>query len=73
MNKTPFQPTMVMWLNVMTACRKWGDVHLGRQAFEQAIRLDSTESAAYVCMANIYADAGMYENAKEIEGMIMTE
>ncbi|KAH7416131.1 hypothetical protein KP509_14G076900 [Ceratopteris richardii] len=73
MNKTPFQPTMVMWLNVMTACRKWGDVHLGRQAFEQAIRLDSTESAAYVCMANIYADAGMYENAKEIEWMIMTE
>eukprot|EP00250_Pteridium_aquilinum_P034829 c8177_g1_i1 orf=2-427(+) len=25
MKKTPFQPTIVMWLTVLTACRKWGN------------------------------------------------
>ena len=54
-------------LTLMGACRKWRNVKLGNWAFEQLVRLDETCSAAYVCMENIYASAGMQVEAHEIE------
>ena len=56
-----------LFLTVLGACRKWRNVRLGRWAFEQAIGLDERCSAAYVCMKNIYARAGMQMEADEVE------
>ncbi|KAI5066600.1 hypothetical protein GOP47_0019224 [Adiantum capillus-veneris] len=58
-----------VWSALLGACRKWGNVNLGRMAFEHAIQVDKREAAAYVCMANIYAAAGMHEDARKIEEM----
>ena len=35
--KTPFRPNLTMWCNVLDACRKWGNVVLGRAVFEHAM------------------------------------
>ncbi|KAH7294360.1 hypothetical protein KP509_28G068300 [Ceratopteris richardii] len=52
----PFQPSVLPWHVLLGACRKWGDVQLGQHAFENAILFDESAAAAYVCLANIYAD-----------------
>ncbi|KAI5083897.1 hypothetical protein GOP47_0000066 [Adiantum capillus-veneris] len=69
MAETPHFPTMEMWLAVLGACRKWGNVELGRQAFKHALLVDETEGAAYICMSNIYADAGMLDDARKVEAL----
>ncbi|KAH7436565.1 hypothetical protein KP509_05G026100 [Ceratopteris richardii] len=58
-----------VWSALLGSCRKWGDVDLGRWAFDHAIQVDGNDSAAYVCMANIYAAAGRQDDAENIELM----
>ena len=53
----PYHPTIGVWLSVLAACRKWGDIELGVQAFDNALMLDENDTALYVCMSNIYMDA----------------
>ena len=60
---------MMVWHSMLYACKNWGNVKLGRLAFEQAIQLDSNNLASYVLMVNIYVAAGMKEDAKRIEAM----
>ncbi|KAI5066524.1 hypothetical protein GOP47_0019148 [Adiantum capillus-veneris] len=58
-----------VWSALLGACRKWGNVKLGRFAFERAVQLDQYDAAAYVLMSNIYAAAGLQEEAENIECM----
>ena len=58
-----------IWLILLGACRKWGNVKLGKLAFDEITHLDNSLSTAYVVMANIYAAAGMHEDAANIEKM----
>eukprot|EP00250_Pteridium_aquilinum_P001745 c11961_g1_i1 orf=3-308(+) len=67
--KAPFHPNVIMWLTLLGACQKWGHVELAREAFEQVMLLDESEASAYICMSNIYADAGMHEDANKVEAM----
>jgi hypothetical protein len=65
----PFSDDPVIWLALLGACRKWGNVELGKLAFDQAIQLDGTCSAAYVIMINLFTLAGMQEDAEKAEAM----
>lgn len=47
---------IAMWCTFLSACRKCGDVELGRQAFEQALHSNEKDAAVYICIFNIYAD-----------------
>lgn len=58
----PIPPDEIGWTSLLTACRTYGNVELGRQCFDQVTRLDST-AAGYVLMSNIYAYAHLWENA----------
>lgn len=65
----PFQADAVVWESVLGACQKWKKVDLGKEAFQYAVKLDSNDAAAYVLMSNIYAGAGMWEEADSIQAM----
>ena len=65
----PSLECLSVWIAVLGGCRKWRYVKLGRLAFDQIMHLDNTCAAAYVLMANIYADAAMQEAVEEIEAM----
>ena len=52
-----------VWMALLGACRNWANVELGRFAFDQSMQLDETHDAAYVCMSNTYAAAGMRDEA----------
>jgi pentatricopeptide repeat protein len=60
---------IVPFLTMLAACRKWRNVSFGRWAFEHSVELDATCSAAYFCMEQIYATAGLQAEAERIEAL----
>ena len=54
---------------VLSACREWANVDLGKWAFESSMELDEKYAFPYVCMGNIYVVAGMQAEADEIEAL----
>jgi pentatricopeptide repeat protein len=58
-----------VWLALLGACRKWGNVKVGRLSFDRIVQLDRTCAAAYVLMSSIYLSAGMREDALKIEAL----
>eukprot|EP00250_Pteridium_aquilinum_P015263 c22481_g3_i1 orf=155-3055(+) len=65
----PLSPNLVVLCCMLDACWKWGNVELGRWAFERAMRLGGLDSSPFVLMSNIYSDAGMYDAAKSIDDL----
>lgn len=49
-------PDTSIWLTVLGACRKWGDVQLGKYVFHHAVESNEDNATTYVCMSNIYVD-----------------
>ena len=60
---------LAVWLALLSTCRKWGNVKLGRMAFYQAVELDRDCGTAYALMAEIFAAAGMQEDAEMVKSM----
>ena len=56
-----------LWWALLGACCKWVNVEVGRWAFEQSLKLNGNYASIYVCMRNIYAAAGMHEEANDVE------
>jgi pentatricopeptide repeat protein len=65
--KMPSSHYFLVWDALLGACQKWGNVMVGRFAFEQAVQLNPDNGAAYVLMSNIYVAAGLKEDAEMIE------
>jgi hypothetical protein len=60
----------IVWLALLNGCKKWGNVKLGRVAFERILQQrDINLAAAYSLMASIYRAAGRHCDMKEIEAM----
>lgn len=65
---THFACNLVGWTSLLTACRAHdGDVNLGKRCFDHAVSIDTGNAAVYVLMSNIYAHAGLQENAEKVE------
>lgn len=57
LSRMSMQPSLAMWLSLLGACRKHGNVQLGKHVFDHAVHLQPKQIAAYIVMSNIYADA----------------
>eukprot|EP00250_Pteridium_aquilinum_P031681 c44062_g1_i1 orf=1-576(+) len=60
----PHDPTVVSWTTLLGACKNQIDVERGERAAKQVLRLDSQNAEPYVALSNIYAAAGMGEEAQ---------
>ncbi|XP_042479250.1 pentatricopeptide repeat-containing protein At3g02330, mitochondrial-like isoform X1 [Macadamia integrifolia] len=67
----PFEPNAVIWSSLLGSCRLYGDVHLGREAANQLLKMDPYDAASYVALGNIYAEAGMWGEASEVRKMMI--
>jgi hypothetical protein len=65
----PFSTNLTIWHTLMASCQKWGNVMIGRLAFEHIRGIDDKDMGAYVCMYNMYVTAGMHADADKIEEM----
>lgn len=62
----PQDPTVVSWTTLLGACKNQVDVERGERAAKQLLRLDSHNAEPYVTLSNIYAAAGMGEEAQMV-------
>jgi pentatricopeptide repeat protein len=58
-----------VWLALLDACRKWGNVKLGKLSFDHVVRAHPSCPTAYVLMINIFAAAGMHEDVERVRFM----
>ena len=57
--RMPMYPDHVFWRAFLGACQNWGNMELGRIAFDHLIEFNEADSVSYIYMSNICADAEM--------------
>ncbi|KAG1365431.1 pentatricopeptide repeat-containing protein [Cocos nucifera] len=62
----PIEPAAVVWRSLLSACRVFGNVDLGRYAAEMSILKDPKQSGPYVLLSNIFASKGMWADADKV-------
>ncbi|XP_024528531.1 pentatricopeptide repeat-containing protein At3g24000, mitochondrial-like [Selaginella moellendorffii] len=65
----PFPPNEVTWTTLLSSARKWKNVGVGRMAFEALVKLDDTNSSAYILMSSIYASVGNWDEAARVRAL----
>ncbi|XP_024532480.1 pentatricopeptide repeat-containing protein At3g02330, mitochondrial-like [Selaginella moellendorffii] len=60
------KPSVTAWMAVLGAARKWGNVAIARDAFEEVVKVGGgdEDSAPYILMANTYASVGIKEESR---------
>ncbi|KAJ8421981.1 hypothetical protein Cgig2_007559 [Carnegiea gigantea] len=51
-----FEPDIVAWKTLLSACKTYGNVCIGKWAAENVLKTDPSNSSAYVLLCNIYAN-----------------
>ncbi|KAJ7536437.1 hypothetical protein O6H91_12G069700 [Diphasiastrum complanatum] len=65
-NELPFQPDSVVWRTLLGAAKNYGNVEVGRRAFDCVVKLEPESASAYVLLSNIYAAAGRMDEVAKI-------
>ncbi|KAJ0695271.1 putative tetratricopeptide-like helical domain superfamily [Helianthus annuus] len=71
-NSMPMKPDAVIWGSVLSSCRSYGDVKMGKWAYDNLLDLGVDESCGHVLLSNVYAAGGQFEMAIR-ERMLMKE
>ncbi|XP_072958959.1 pentatricopeptide repeat-containing protein At2g37310 [Typha angustifolia] len=65
-NKMPFEPNAKVWGALLNGAAVFGDVKLGRFAFDQLVEIEPESTGNYIVMANLYTKAGKWKEAKRV-------
>ncbi|XP_047086460.1 pentatricopeptide repeat-containing protein At2g37310-like [Lolium rigidum] len=69
-NKIPFEPNAKVWGALFSGAAAAGDVELGRFVFDRLFIIEPKNTGNYVVMANLYSNAGKWEEAEIIRSML---
>lgn len=69
LSRMPVRPDQSFWLCLLGVCRMHGNIALGKYAFEHAVHLHPMHPAPYVLMWNMYAHAGMWDSANQVNNL----
>ncbi|KAM0870711.1 hypothetical protein ACQ4PT_039844 [Festuca glaucescens] len=72
-SQMPMRPKAVVWGALLSASRIYDNVEFARIVFEQLVQVEPENPGNFVTMSNIYAKAGMAEDAKRVRMMIDSE
>ncbi|RLM93607.1 hypothetical protein C2845_PM08G23780 [Panicum miliaceum] len=64
------QPNAVIWSTLLSACRTLADVELAKLAAGKLLAIEPDNSSIYVLLSNIYADAGLWGDVREIRDLM---
>ncbi|KAK7308348.1 hypothetical protein VNO77_41950 [Canavalia gladiata] len=65
-NEMPMEPTPVVWVALLSACRIHSNVELGEFAANRLIELESGNDGSYTLLSNIYANARRWKDVARI-------
>ncbi|XP_058101832.1 pentatricopeptide repeat-containing protein At5g16860-like [Magnolia sinica] len=66
----PMEPSMVVWVALLSACRLHANVELGEYAARQLLELESENDGSYTLLSNIYANAGRWRDVARIRSLM---
>ncbi|KAJ4960884.1 hypothetical protein NE237_020794 [Protea cynaroides] len=69
-SEMPFEADAVIWRTLLSVCQIHRNVEVAEQAARSIVELDPQDSAAYVLLSNIYAEAGMWGEVSKIRKMM---
>lgn len=67
------EPNAVIWTTLLSACRAHADVELAKLAAGKLVVLEPNSSSIYVLLSNIYADAGLWGDVREIRDLMRSK
>eukprot|EP00249_Psilotum_nudum_P020396 c27682_g4_i1 orf=2-691(+) len=70
-HKMPFQPNTVTWMTLLGSCRVHGFIDQAKSTAEHVIQLDPEFAPAFVVLSNIYAKAGIWEDAEKVRKLML--
>lgn len=68
--RMPFEPNAAVWGSLLGACRIHSNPEIAERAARRLFELEPQCSGNYILLANIYASAGRWEEAKEVRGVM---
>lgn len=68
--KMPMEPDSVLWAALLGGCVIHGDVELGEVAAEKLVELEPSNTGNYVMLANLYAQAGHWNDLARTRQLI---
>ncbi|XP_022959003.1 pentatricopeptide repeat-containing protein At5g19020, mitochondrial [Cucurbita moschata] len=69
----PMKADVVIWGTLLAACRTHGEVEIGERAAENLARLEPSHGAGRVLLSNLYADAGLWEDASLVRKAMQSQ
>ncbi|XP_022899217.1 pentatricopeptide repeat-containing protein At2g22070-like [Olea europaea var. sylvestris] len=66
----PIEPDISVWGALLGACRKYGDLELGGEVAKRLFQIEPTNPGNYVLLGNMYARAGMLDEADEVRRLM---
>ncbi|GAB4834883.1 hypothetical protein Ancab_033150 [Ancistrocladus abbreviatus] len=57
----PFKADDIIWRTLLSVCKIHGNVEVAEKAADSILQLDPQDSSVYILLANIYADAAMWD------------
>ncbi|CAD6203171.1 unnamed protein product [Miscanthus lutarioriparius] len=69
-NSMPFEPNAKVWGPLLNGAAEFGDVELGRFVFDRLFIIEPKNTGNYIVMANLYSNAGKWEEAEIIRSMM---
>ncbi|KAL1330412.1 hypothetical protein AAHE18_12G108100 [Arachis hypogaea] len=69
-NEMPIEADALIWETLLAACKVHGDFELGKVAAKKFMEFISSDAGAYVCLSNICADVGQWEEVAKIRSSL---
>ncbi|CAL0331832.1 unnamed protein product [Lupinus luteus] len=64
--KMPMKPDVVVWGALLSACRTYGNLEMGRPIMKQLLELGRYDSGLYVLLSNMYSESQRWDDMKKI-------
>ncbi|XP_020219860.1 pentatricopeptide repeat-containing protein At5g16860 [Cajanus cajan] len=69
-NEMPMEPTPVVWVALLSACRLHSNIELGEFAANRLLELESGNDGSYTLLSNLYANARRWKDVARIRYMM---
>jgi pentatricopeptide repeat protein len=61
----PFFPDSFAWSSLLSACKVYDNIDVGRHCFQNIASMNPTSAASYMLMSNIYANVEILEGCTD--------
>lgn len=66
----PMEPTAVVWVALLSACRVHSNVELAEHALNKLVEMNAENDGSYTLISNIYATAGRWKDVARIRHLM---